>query len=132
MIGSFISDDFYFFFEERDIKRLKRAGKAEGVFASPRNTLPTGILRMKLTVSVFKMNPKRMSTDIAISFDKKLVNFFISEDDLNEWLVNPDDWVRDHGPSWRCGSSNVYIKRGTSKDFLSHKRNIMNFITKAK
>ena len=126
MLGAFISDDYYFFFEERDIQMLAQGKRrVAGVFA-------TSVLKMKLVVSVRKISAGHLSSSIQMSSNVKQTVFCITEDDFDDWLLHPTDWVREHGPAWRCASCNVYITRETSKKAEIRKREIENFIAQAK
>ena len=126
MLGAFISDDYYFFFEEKDIGELARGKKIVGTFA-------INNLQIKLSVSVYTKSKKKYKrTDIQILTSFKETHFSMTEDDFNEWLLHPTDWVREHGPAWRCASINVYITRETSSNAKIRKREIENFIAQAK
>ena len=125
MLGTFILDDYYFFFEENDIKELAQTKKIVGAFA-------TSTTQMDLVVSVHKVDLGHISSSITMSSEIKQTVFFITEDDFDEWLLNPTDWVREHGPAWRCASCNVYISRETSSNAGIRKKEIENFITQAK
>ena len=131
VIGAFISDDFYFFFEEKDIKTLEQKKMVKGTFACYNNKSPKKPLHMELVVSILKKSKKLTKTDIIISFSKNQICFYITEDHFEEWFVNPSDWVRENGPNWRCCTTNVYITRGVSKKSSVRKAELLNFISQA-
>jgi len=87
---------------------------------------------MELIVSVRKISARHLSSSIQMSSSVKQTVFCITENDFDEWLLHPTDWVREHGPAWRAASCNVYISRGTSKNAEIRKREIENFIAQAK
>jgi hypothetical protein len=128
VIGAFISDDFFFFFEEESIKTLARLKKITGIFMCHDNKPPRKLLNMRLIVSVFKPNKIRLSKKISISFGKKCVHFYITENDFDDCFIHPSDWVRDNGPSWRDCDSNIYITRGASKNSSIRKAELINLI----
>ncbi len=128
----FAVDDLFFFISKKDINALQKRKKLEGVFASNSNRSDGGIVKMKLSVNIFKPSRKRIFTTADISFDKKETSFYISEDDFNEWFINPTEWIKENGPPIRLASCNVYIKTEYSKNFEFHKQSIDNFIVQAK
>ena len=131
MIGAFISDDFYFLFEEEDIKNLKKFGKIEGIFGIHAKG-EDSVMRMRIIVTLHKMSRKWMRTDIDILFEEKIAHLDILKNDFKEWFLEADDWVRENGPSVRFASTNVYITRGASKIASKRRSEIQNFINQAK
>ena len=131
MIGAFISDDFYFLFEEEDIKNLKKFGKIEGIFGIHAKG-EDSVMRMRIIVTLHKMSRKWMRTDIDILFEEKIAHLDILKNDFKEWFLEADGWVWENGPSVRFASINVYITRGASKNSSVRKSEILNFLAQAK
>ncbi len=126
------TDDYYLFFTKEDIQTLKTESKiTSGEFALYSNTKDGGILKFNFVVLVFEPSSKKVGTSIDIDFKSKIVFLFLSPSDFNEWLLHPNDWMRDNGPANRFGSANVYLRTENSKDFEFHKGSIENFLAQA-
>ncbi len=131
MIGAYISDDFYFFlYDPKSIAGSRNTYISDFVCSS--NTEPDKYLRMKLEMHIdYGKEGNPPSSRIDILFKKKVCILVFSEEDFNDWFVNPTDHVRDNGPNWRYASSNVYIKTTQSKDFNTFRNDIISFMSRA-
>jgi hypothetical protein len=117
MIGSYISDDFQFYFELDEIESLKKTRNTlGGEFVCNKND-GTGLVKMRLQVKVgYDSTTKRVASDITINFQKKTCDVVISKQDFDDWFVFPDEYTVKNGPNWRHGSTNVYIKTKKADD----------------
>lgn len=131
MIGNYITDDFYLFFEEEDIKTLAEKSKLEGDFAVASNNLPERILKMKAHVVIFDRADNPTPSLINVSFRQKIVKIYLLREEFNKWLLDPDEWTRKNGPNWRTASSNVYMNRSSEKNSELQKQILQNIIDDA-
>ena len=130
MIGSYISDDFQFYFEPQEIKTLEETRNTLiGNFTCYNNS-GEGLVRMKLSVEVDDPTVQK-SSRIKMDFRKKKCTLSFSEQDFKEWLSHPDPFTLKQGPNWRFASSNVYIKTEKADGAEIFRRTIYGFLFRA-
>lgn len=131
VLGAFITDDFYFAFEEKGIKVLEKSNTITGRFVCHDNKGDGKLLPMKLIVNVVEINEDCLSSKISISFEEKIAHFNIIKEDFINWFIEVDEFTFDNGPSFRDASSNVYITRGDSRKYLNCKNEILYLMQQA-
>lgn len=129
VIGGFISDDYYFYFEEEAIKQLGKDYEVRGVFICYDNKLPRRLLRMNLMVIIASDQLTSGGTDI--NFELREACLTITEFDFKTWFIKASKEEKDRGPNLRDGSANVYVRMDGSKNFESGKANLLNLLKQA-
>lgn len=125
MIGAYISEDFYFFFNHLDIDGLRndfRFFKGKFVCESAGE-----YSEMELRVRVDYKKQQYLST-INLDFKKKICEVVFVTTDFHDWFITPTREVLENGPNWRCVNSNVYIKTNQMKGSEDLKNNIISHL----
>ncbi len=127
VLGSFISDDYYFFFDKDALHLLEHNHVLCGSFVCYKSKQK--LVRLMLIVKVDRGEKGRPPSS-SIYFDGiSLCRVAISSQDFHDWFIKPTDHVRDQGPPWRFASCNVYIKTENSKEYEQFKNNILAFLS---
>lgn len=127
MIGAYVSEDFYFFFNHLDIDGLRNDwGFFKGKLAYEK--LGT-FFKMDMFVRVDYEKKQYISTiDVDLTENSCTVVFTVQ--DFIDWFVNPSREVLKNGPNWRHGDSNVYIKTEQTKGSEDFRSMLIDYMEK--
>jgi len=134
MIGGFISDDYYFCFEDEDISTLEQEGRILGYFYQPANTLNGKAEILKIEIKIHNHQTAVMlSAKLDYSVNNKVKVLHLLKDEFTKLLLKPTKSVLEYGGyGIRFGDSNVYIFQPKSERFQLNKAHIENLLNQVK
>ena len=127
MIGAYISEDFYFFFNELDTNGLRNYPcffKGKFVYEKGGE-----YFRMELMVRVDYKKEQYLST-VNLDIEKKVCEVVFITTDFYDWFINPNRQILEQGPNWRYLDSNVYLKNNQMKGAEDFRNNLIGYLEK--